>query len=465
MIRMWPGSLFGRLIIILVIGLILAQLISVVIFWRDRGRAIDRSAGLELTHRIADTIELLDPLDMGERERMVRYLSRPRLKVRLLEEFHPLRAKDYQSTGISRYLTAALHQQLDNNRPIQVVSRIDPGAGSRRGSERAHRGWPAAPRVSFLAVIGLTDGAGVRFRFRLPHEAVNRPVRLLIWIGVLLGSVIVLALVAVRQTTRPLNALAAAADELGHNINRPPLPERGPGEVRRAARAFNAMQQRIQQFIRERTHLLAAISHDLKTPITRLRLRTEMLDDEQLKTKFDADLIEMEVMIDETLEFMRGIANQEATRPVSIGALLESLHADAQDRGASFDLDVGDLAPYPAQPIAIKRCITNLIDNAIKYADRVVVKADDTGRKLKIIVTDNGPGIPESELPRVFEPFYRVEKSRSRETGGAGMGLAVAQAIARSHGGEIRLQNLPAGGLQASLELPRAAGSVGARDA
>ena len=165
---------------------------------------------------------------------------------------------------------------------------------------------------------------------------------------------------------------------------------------------------------------------------------------------------EMEAMIDETLEFMRGIASQEAAQPVNIGALLESLQADAEERGASFRLVVDELAPYPAQPVALKRCITNLVDNATKYADQVTLRVDDTGEALRIIVTDDGPGIPASEITRVFEPFYRVEKSRSRETGGAGMGLAVAQAIARNHGGEIRLRNLPEGGLQATLELPRA---------
>ncbi len=456
MIRLWPSSLFGRLVIILVIGLIVTQFVSVVIFWRDRGRAVDRSAGLELTHRIADTIELLEPLPRAERARLVRRLSRPRLKIRVLDAFRPLPRDNYETTGISLFLSTALRRHLHGDRAIQVAHRISAAPDDGQPAWPKHAGESVPRAASFGAVVALADGAAVQFRFRLPREDAGRPVRLLVWIGVFLASVIVLAFIAVRQTTRPLHALATAAEELGRNINRPPLSETGPGEVQRAARAFNVMQRRIQQAINERSHLLAAISHDLKTPITRLRLRTEMLDNPGLRTKFESDLLEMEIMINETLEFVRGIADREPVQAVNVGALLESLEADARARGSEFQL-VMDAEPetYPAQPTALKRCILNLIDNALKYGKRVVVRVIDAPDELQIQVIDDGPGIPEAEIARVFEPFYRVEKSRSRDTGGAGMGLAIAHTVARSLGGEIQLRNLSAGGLQASLRLPR----------
>jgi signal transduction histidine kinase len=269
--------------------------------------------------------------------------------------------------------------------------------------------------------------------------------------------VIAVTLFAVRWMTRPLNVLAEAALGLGEDINRPPLDESGPLEVSRAARAFNSMQQKLAKFISERTRIFAAMSHDLKTPITRLRLRAELLDDAALRAKFVKDLEEMEAMVSAALDFMRGVEPNEPAQPVSIVALLESLQADAREVGGDVDIEGAAHAPYSGHAQSLKRCVANLIDNAVKYGQRAIVAVADSAGELTIAVRDEGPGIPEAELERVFEPFYRLDASRNRATGGSGLGLTIARNIARAHGGELALRNRPEGGLEAVLTLPRRA--------
>jgi signal transduction histidine kinase len=233
------------------------------------------------------------------------------------------------------------------------------------------------------------------------------------------------------------------------------LPEKGPEEVSRAARAFNTMQARLARYIRDRTRVLAAMSHDLKTPITRLRLRSELLGDPQMKEKFTKDLDEMESMVGATLDFLRGLENRETVKPVDIMALLESLQADLRETGSAVEIEGATVKPYPGEPQALKRCLGNLIENAVKYGQSARVLVDDNDARLEIRIQDRGPGLPPAELEKVFEPFYRVEGSRSRDTGGTGLGLTIARGIAEAHGGRLSLRNREEGGLEATLELPR----------
>jgi signal transduction histidine kinase len=245
---------------------------------------------------------------------------------------------------------------------------------------------------------------------------------------------------------------------LGKNINRPPLPEKGPEEVRKAAQAFNTMQARLIGHIREQTALLAAMSHDLKTPVTRLRLRSELLGDPQLKAKFTKDLDEMESMVGATLDFLRGLENREPVKPVDVMALLESLQADMRETGGAVEIEGTTAKPYPGGPQALKRCLGNLVENAVKYGQSARIRVDDNDARLEIRIQDKGPGLPPAELEKVFEPYYRVEGSRSRETGGTGLGLTIARGIAEAHGGQLSLRNREGGGLEATLALPRPPG-------
>jgi signal transduction histidine kinase len=335
------------------------------------------------------------------------------------------------------------------------------GLGMRRGMGMGpgHGMGPGfAGRVSgvgYFAQVRLADGDWLTARALLPVDPPPRQGTL--WASLLLVGLLMLALslAALRRATRPLRMLAQAAEALGADLHRPPLPETGPRELRQAAGAFNAMQQRIVRTVEERTRILSAVSHDLKTPITRLKLRAELIDDPPLREKFARDLDEMEGMVGATLEFMRGLDTSEAPQPVNVQTLLESLQADAAEMGRRVALTGSARAPYPARPQALKRCLANLIDNAVGYGGEAQIEIADGDDALVITVRDRGPGIPPEELERVFEPFYRVEASRSRHTGGTGLGLSIARNIAGAHGGELTLANRPEGGLEARLALPR----------
>jgi signal transduction histidine kinase len=225
--------------------------------------------------------------------------------------------------------------------------------------------------------------------------------------------------------------------------------------VREAARAFNTMQRRIRQGIEERERFLAAVSHDLRTPVTRLRLRSELLQDEQLRERSLHDLDEMQQMLDGALDFLRGKAADEALAPLDLVALLESMVDDYAEAGHEVRLITPASARIEGRTQALRRAIGNLIDNALKYGQRAQVELQAGEDGVRIVVEDQGPGLPEEELEQVFEPFYRLESSRNRETGGVGLGLSIVRQIARKHGGDVTLANRPSGGLRATLWLPR----------
>jgi signal transduction histidine kinase len=222
------------------------------------------------------------------------------------------------------------------------------------------------------------------------------------------------------------------------------------------------MQSRLVRLIEDRTRLLAAMSHDLKTPITRMRLRAELLDDDAMRARFDGDLREMEAMVGETLDFMRGLGTREPAQPIDVAALLESLQSDYEAMGRAVTVAGRADAPYKGMPSQLKRCLANLIDNATLYGQRADIAIEDAPAVLTIRIRDHGPGIPDDRLESVFDPFVRLEGSRSRETGGTGLGLGIARDIARAHGGDVRLANPPDGGLEVILTLARGHGPAAA---
>lgn len=452
--RLLPQSLFSRMVLILVGGLILVQSLSVDIHLRERDRMLFRASSMVAAQRIVDAVKLLDSLNPAERHKVVAALDAPTLRIFLGAAPVSTPQKNLDSKNRSTDFSAMLRGLLGENRLIEVSAHET----EQQSGQAEIDAFPdhSPPGISFTVRTRLQDGTWVSFDSRLTGDAIPIPHRLLLNLLILLASVTFLSLIAVRLATRPLFTLATAAEELGKNINSPPLTEKGPTEVRRAAHAFNTMQSRLVRYIQDRTRILAAMSHDLKTPITRLRLRAELLDDADLKTKFDKDLQEMESMVATTLDFMRGVDSQEPMQPVDIMALLESIQADGEEMGQEIHIQGTTLRPYLGAPSALKRCLGNLIDNAVKYGMRADIAVSDSKEELEIRIRDDGPGIPEAQLERVFEPFFRLEESRSRDTGGTGLGLSIARNIAQAHGGELVLRNLAAGGLEAVLTLPRA---------
>jgi len=274
--------------------------------------------------------------------------------------------------------------------------------------------------------------------------------------AVMLAAVAILSALVVHHLTRPLATFARAAQRLGVDVKAPPLPESGPAEVRQATRAFNEMQERIRRFVEDRTQTIAAISHDLGTPITRLRLRAEFVDDEEQRQKMLADLDDMEKMVFSALSFARDDAAQEPQATVDFRTLLQRVCDDTADAGhqVSFEADEDALA-YDCRPVAMRRALTNLIDNAIKYGQQARVVLAENPTEILVTIDDDGPGIPDDRREDVFKPFHRLEQSRSRETGGTGLGLTVARTIIRAHGGDITLANRSTGGLRVEIHLPR----------
>lgn len=456
---MIPRSLFGRLVLVLLAGLVAAQLATAYLNFSERDRILYRAGGMQLAQRIADVSRLLDSLPPAERRRIVAVFNAPPLAISLdRPALKPQPdGEDFQLAMFARVLRFALGElqatiarRSGAPAPEPQPRMMHPGMGSMRGMGMG----PGS--ANFIVQVALRDGTRVTFdSFLSPHDE-DVPLRLAATLLILLGTVIAVALVAVRWVTRPLSTLATAAEQLGEDINRPPLADKGPTEVRRAAKAFNTMQSRLARFIADRTRIFAAMSHDLKTPLTRLRLRTEMLEDAELRAKFARDVDEMESMIAQTLDFMRDATSNEPAQPVDVMALLESLQTDYQDAGQGFEIRGAVARPISGRPRALRRCLTNLLDNALRYGGSAAVEIEERPRELALRVLDQGPGIPEAELERAFEPFFRGEASRSRETGGTGLGLGIARNIARAHGGEVTLKNRGGGGLEATLTLPRA---------
>jgi len=286
------------------------------------------------------------------------------------------------------------------------------------------------------------------------------PLRFLWHVSLTLTVVIVVSLIAVRWATQPLQQLATAATAFAHDLDAPALVVSGPVEVRRAAEAFNFMQQRLRQLVVERGRALAAVSHDLRTPLTRMRLRAELVDDASLQRKLNADIDAMQGMVNSVLAYLRGLEDAEPIQPINMEALLSSIVDDEQALGRPVRLDPGapdpiTVAPYVGKLSVLKRAVTNLVDNAVAHGTSVTVRIEDSASELRVLIDNDGPGIPPADLERVTEPFVRLDASRRLETGGVGLGLAIVRDAAAYHGGSLVLQNRSGGGLRATLTLPR----------
>jgi signal transduction histidine kinase len=294
----------------------------------------------------------------------------------------------------------------------------------------------------------------VTYRIARAPGGAPLPRNLTLNLALLLLLLVIVLYLAARSITRPLSDLARAADSIGRDTRPAQLEERGARELRDAARAFNTMQDRMRRYLDSRTRVLAAMSHDLNTPLTRLRLQVEALDNPPMQERIGRELDELETRVREALALFRGLDDGEPAAPIDVDALLAKLRDEFADMGASVTLSGRALQPFTGKPQALKRCLTNLIANAVKFGTRAEVVTED-GAQLVIRVRDHGPGIPEAELERVFEPFYRLDSSRNRDSGGTGLGLSIARDIAQAHGGSLTLANVASGGLEATLRLPR----------
>ena len=310
------------------------------------------------------------------------------------------------------------------------------------------------PDRLYDVTVQFPDGDSALFRLARPTEGAPLPRNLFINLSLLVVIMAIALFVTARTITQPLFQLARAADSVGRDVRQPKLEEMGALEIRNAARAFNTMQDRLQRYLDSRTRVLAAMSHDLKTPLTRLRLQVETLENPDAQERIGKQLDEMESMVRGALALFRGLDDDEAHASVDLNALLATLQSEFKQMGGDVAISGAAQRSFTGKPQALKRCLTNLIENAIKFGGGARLRVED-GRAVVVHVEDDGPGIPPDELERVFEPFYRVESSRNRDSGGTGLGLSIARDIAQSHGGSLVLRNLPTRGLEAILTLPR----------
>ena len=428
--KLWPRSLFGRLLLLMSAGLLVAQLAGTLLQSWERQRTLGHTVSHELAQRIAAIYRVVDAQTGPHRQPMATLLSTPSLQIHLVDSAPLNVAVQSMLTDLPGHITEVLGQRAEV-----------------RATE-----LPQLGKFTFKLYLRLSSGEWLRLHGNAPEGVFALPWNLLINLGLMLVAVVLLVAMAARSTVRPLTELARAAHGLSRDLRSPPVPETGPTEVREAAQAFNAMQSRIRNGIEERERFLAAVSHDLKTPLTRMRLRTEMMADTQLRTQLQSDTDDMLQLLDGTLDFLRGKAVEETLQRVDLVALVESLVEDYQGLG-TVTLQAPDALQWSCRPKALKRALTNLVDNALKYGGQAHVVLAGGSPGVEVLVQDSGPGLPEDELQKVFEPFYRVEYSRSRDTGGAGLGLAIVRQIAQSHGGDVELSNRVEGGLQARLYL------------
>ncbi|AZD01021.1 sensor histidine kinase [Pseudomonas chlororaphis] len=308
------------------------------------------------------------------------------------------------------------------------------------------------PRPPASEFSGQSQPGGGRFEPRPPRPWFGGPIVPLTFQFI---SLIIAAWYGAKLLTRPIQRLSDAAERLSEDLDSPPLDESGPREARQAAHTFNLMQRRIQEQVKQRGRMLGAVSHDLRTPLSRLKLRLEQIEDNKLQGQMRQDLDDMISMLDATLSYLHEQRTSEAVQWMDVQALVESLCENAQDQGADVQTD-GHCTPLQVQPMALRSCLNNLLDNALRYAGHARISLQDSREQVLIRVIDHGPGIAEDQREAVFEPFYRLEGSRNRNSGGVGLGMTIAREAAERLGGQLHLEETPGGGLTTVVRLPRA---------
>ena len=472
MTQLWNRSLTVRFVAIMLLALALSQGISFFLFMDERGQALYRAAKNEFLSRSASVAQVLESTPPALQNNILRASGTSYSRFWVSDGF-PSDAPRWREEAKLRLAeplpsVASLANPATEDRSAASVVVTTAGITSgettnlRPWTDLPAHAWPLSRPAKFLylddtngmgLVVQLKDGSWLNTAFA--KKTVN---------GLLTSqSIMSLAVTAVilsicaafiaRGMTHPMRRLAVAAEALGRGETLAPLPESGPTEIRQTAEAFNLMQARLQRFVEDRTRMLAAIGHDLRTPITSLRLRAEFVSDDDTREKMLSTLDELKSMTEATLAFSREQAVAEDTRNVNLSALVESLCDDLVELGYDISFLDSPKIDYRCRADALKRAVRNLVENAVRYGERARVSVASRPTAIEIIVEDDGPGIPADAMDSVFAPFYRVENSRNRETGGVGLGLSIARNVVRHHGGDVTLSNTGSG-LCAVIRLP-----------
>jgi signal transduction histidine kinase len=438
----WPRTLAGRTAVVLLAGLALVQAAGLFIHALDRvdlQRLAQVHDAAQHTMNLYRSLALLPQADRAAALAAITPVEDQTVRLAAGPPDDPLQPC---SIGLQRQLVAEM-QVIPVPVPLRPRDTVMLG-----GFEDQ------------MFAIGLLfpEGDWLDFRIVMPPPRPWHSFTFLVAFVMMTAAAALMSLWAVRRLTRPVAVLAQAAERLGRDVNAPPLPETGPEEITTAAIAFNTMAERIRRFVQDRTLMLTAIGHDLRTPITRLRLRAEFIDDEGQRARMLSDLDDMEAMVAATLAFGRDAQATEAISRVDLAELLRTIIDEAGDArpdlAGRLTLDGPEHLAIAARPLALKRALTNLVGNAASYGGSARVSLAANPLVVTITIDDDGPGIPANEVERMFQPFQRLEASRSRETGGVGLGLPIARDILRAHGGDVALENRGSGGLRVRVTLP-----------
>jgi signal transduction histidine kinase len=470
MMSLWTRSLAARFICFTLLSLVLSQAIVFFISWDEHGQSIRKAAKGEIFSRVASLTRVLEATPAS-------------LQTDILNASNTSTARYWISTSGK---DAPAWREEAWERLAQPLPRVTfPGhaapevkpdfarnaASSNLASapwiDLKPEAWPLSRPAKFLYLddatgmglaVQLTNGTWLNTAFAKPAQDGFWTSKSTLALGLSALSLSIIAVFAARGIAQPLRRLATAAEALGRGQEIVPLPETGPDDIRRTAEAFNRMQARLHRFVDDRTRMLAAIGHDLRTPLTSLRLRAEFVRDDDIRDKMLSTIGEIQTMTEATLAFAREDATAENTRTVDLSALVESLCDDLAELGHEVSFSNGQKIGYSCRPDALRRACRNLVENAIRYGERAHVSLVKRADVIEIVVSDDGPGIPESAREQVFTPFFRMENSRNRETGGVGLGLSIARTIVRHHGGDIVLTN-GSKGLRAVISLPAQEGA------
>jgi two-component system osmolarity sensor histidine kinase EnvZ len=430
-----PRSLFGRSLLLIITPVVILEGVAAYVFYERHWDTVARRLAVGLAGEIAMIIDSLPENATPERRARLVRLARDDFGIRADLKIGANLPGEPAPTGLGnrildRMLNAALGERFTQPFRIDTTSFGD----------------------EVEVQVQLDEGV-LRILTQRKRLTSTTTELFIMW---MVGTSVVLVAVAVlflRNQMRPIRRLAEAADRLGKGRETGPIKPSGATEVRQATVAFLAMRERLQRQIGQRTEMLAGVSHDLRAPITRMKLQLEMLPESDSVTNLKSDVADMETMVEAYLRFARG-ADSEAPVPTDLPALLERIAADARRRGGAVELAVAGDMVVPLRPNAFRRGITNLIDNARAAANTVAVTAARSGDSIEITIDDDGGGIPEAEREAVFKPFYRLDQARSPDAGGVGLGLTIAREVMRSHGGDVTLTRAPLGGLRAQIRLP-----------
>lgn len=431
-----PKTLFGRSILIVVLPMILLQVLVTVVFYERHWESVARRLAAGVAGEIAAVVSLRDRFPGEEAEKSILTAARSQMKLAISfvegELLDITQTRDQKFSYMEKYMARSIRA----NFPARAFS------------------MKTNDKLKSVIIQVQLPGEVMQIIVRDKRLFSNTTYIFVLWMVGISLILLAIAVIFLRNQMRPIRQLSIAAEKFGKGQDVPEFSPRGASEIKLAARAFIEMKNRIKRQITQRTEMLAGVSHDLRTPLTRMKLQLAMMGEQEDSNNLLSDVNDMEQMIEGYLSFARG-QEEEAVENTDIEQLLHDVIANARRQGASIEAKIPGDITLSVRPNGLKRCLTNIIENARRYADHMNITVFDSDSNLHIVVDDDGPGIPEQFRREVFLPFHRLDPSRNRETGGSGLGLSIARDVIHGHGGDIELGDSPMSGLRVSIRLPR----------